>query len=251
MRSPIVAAAIDSNAPGLFGQMADSERWLWRLMLAPAILYIVLLVGFPFLLSLYYSLSRCDRCEPRNAFRRPREFPARGRKPRRSGLRSRTRSCSPLISQVLVIDIRQRPGDGAADGFPRQVGGAAADPAALGRADLAEQHRLAMDLRFHLQHHQLDAARDRTCSVRSNGRSGSATPDLAMASIITVQVWRMLPLATVIILAGFPRFPRTSTMRPRSTGPGSGGACSSSRCRSSCRSRWSRCCSGSSSPSPI
>jgi multiple sugar transport system permease protein len=38
-------------------RLADSERWLWRAMLAPAILYIVLLVGFPFLLSLYYSLS--------------------------------------------------------------------------------------------------------------------------------------------------------------------------------------------------
>ena len=38
-------------------RLADNERWLWRLMLAPAILYIVLLVGFPFFLSLYYSLS--------------------------------------------------------------------------------------------------------------------------------------------------------------------------------------------------
>jgi multiple sugar transport system permease protein len=37
--------------------LADNERWLWRVMLAPAIAYIVLLVGFPFLLSLYYSLS--------------------------------------------------------------------------------------------------------------------------------------------------------------------------------------------------
>ena len=57
MRSPIVAASVDSKVPGWLGRMADSERWLWRLMLAPAILYIVLLVGFPFLLSLYYSLS--------------------------------------------------------------------------------------------------------------------------------------------------------------------------------------------------
>src|SRR6202158_6558187 len=36
---------------------ADNGRWLWRAMLAPAILYIGLLVGFPFLLSLYYSMS--------------------------------------------------------------------------------------------------------------------------------------------------------------------------------------------------
>jgi multiple sugar transport system permease protein len=38
-------------------RLADNERWLWWLMLAPAILYIVLLVGFPFLLSLFYSVS--------------------------------------------------------------------------------------------------------------------------------------------------------------------------------------------------
>lgn len=37
--------------------LADGERWLWRLMLGPAIVYIILLVGFPFVLSLYYSVS--------------------------------------------------------------------------------------------------------------------------------------------------------------------------------------------------
>jgi len=38
-------------------RLADDERLLWRLMLAPAILYIVLLVGFPFCISLFYSVS--------------------------------------------------------------------------------------------------------------------------------------------------------------------------------------------------
>jgi multiple sugar transport system permease protein len=38
-------------------RLADNDRWLWRAMLAPAIFYIILLVGFPFLLSIYYSLS--------------------------------------------------------------------------------------------------------------------------------------------------------------------------------------------------
>jgi multiple sugar transport system permease protein len=42
---------------GFLSRLADDERWLWRAMLTPACLYIVLLVGFPFLLSLYYSLS--------------------------------------------------------------------------------------------------------------------------------------------------------------------------------------------------
>jgi multiple sugar transport system permease protein len=42
---------------GGWSWLADDERWLWRAMMAPAILYIVLLVGFLFLLSLFFSLS--------------------------------------------------------------------------------------------------------------------------------------------------------------------------------------------------
>ncbi len=41
----------------VLSRFADNDRWLWRAMLAPAVLYIVLLVGVPFLLSLYYSVS--------------------------------------------------------------------------------------------------------------------------------------------------------------------------------------------------
>jgi multiple sugar transport system permease protein len=50
-------AAIVQKRGGAFGTLVDNERWLMRAMLAPAIIYIVLLVGVPFLLSLYYSLS--------------------------------------------------------------------------------------------------------------------------------------------------------------------------------------------------
>src|ERR1700752_1024877 len=37
--------------------IADDETWLGRLMLAPAILYIALIIGAPFLLALCYSLT--------------------------------------------------------------------------------------------------------------------------------------------------------------------------------------------------
>src|SRR3972149_7949059 len=42
---------------GRLNAILDSKEWLGRLMLAPAIMYIVLLIGFPFFLALYYSLS--------------------------------------------------------------------------------------------------------------------------------------------------------------------------------------------------
>jgi multiple sugar transport system permease protein len=48
MRKPIVT---------LGKGLVDSESRLWPAMLAPAILYIVLLVGLPFCLSVYYSLT--------------------------------------------------------------------------------------------------------------------------------------------------------------------------------------------------
>jgi multiple sugar transport system permease protein len=53
------ASVATSAAPAArgAGRLVDNERWLWRAMLAPAIVYIVLLVGFPFFLSIYYSLS--------------------------------------------------------------------------------------------------------------------------------------------------------------------------------------------------
>jgi multiple sugar transport system permease protein len=51
--------AVAQRAPigALANGLVDDERRLWRVMLAPAILYIVLLVGVPFLLSLYYSVT--------------------------------------------------------------------------------------------------------------------------------------------------------------------------------------------------
>jgi multiple sugar transport system permease protein len=57
-----VTASTQEIAGGraLFGGLAglrDSEQWLGRAMIAPAIIYIVLLVGFPFVLALIYSVT--------------------------------------------------------------------------------------------------------------------------------------------------------------------------------------------------
>src|SRR5215470_6971492 len=53
---PIVS--VSANQPGTgWRHIVDNEMWLGRLMLAPAILYITLLIGVPFLLALCYSLT--------------------------------------------------------------------------------------------------------------------------------------------------------------------------------------------------
>jgi multiple sugar transport system permease protein len=42
---------------GFWRRLADDDRWLFRAMLAPAIVFIIALVGFPLLLSLFYSVA--------------------------------------------------------------------------------------------------------------------------------------------------------------------------------------------------
>lgn len=57
MSAPAQAAAGAAVWNGGLGGVLDSERWLGRAMIAPAIIYIILLVGFPFLLALVYSVT--------------------------------------------------------------------------------------------------------------------------------------------------------------------------------------------------
>ncbi|MFQ5893491.1 MAG: sugar ABC transporter permease, partial [Nitrospinota bacterium] len=51
-------------APTFLGRLSDSERVLAPLMIAPAILYIAVLVGLPFLLAISYSLSDATTGDP-------------------------------------------------------------------------------------------------------------------------------------------------------------------------------------------
>jgi multiple sugar transport system permease protein len=44
-------------APGWIRRLADSERWLGGVFLAPAVLYIAAMVGVPFLLAVYYAFT--------------------------------------------------------------------------------------------------------------------------------------------------------------------------------------------------
>ena len=56
-RAPRPASVTDCLSGTGWRHIVDDEMWLGRLMLAPAILYIALLIGAPFLLALCYSLT--------------------------------------------------------------------------------------------------------------------------------------------------------------------------------------------------
>ena len=60
MKSSVpIAPAAQSYLPSKRRGFAilDSERWLGPLLIGPAVLYIFLLVGVPFFMALYYSVS--------------------------------------------------------------------------------------------------------------------------------------------------------------------------------------------------
>src|SRR5258707_10615077 len=58
MRASADVQAADAESPvRRRTRLADNEAWLGRAMLAPAIIYIVALVGVPFLLALFYSVT--------------------------------------------------------------------------------------------------------------------------------------------------------------------------------------------------
>ena len=248
MRSPIVAASVDSKVPGLLGRMADSERWLWRLMLAPAILYIVLLVGFPFLLSLYYSLS--------DATVASREMHFVGLENFRRVVDSETFWVAvkntvvfTLISQVLVLVFANVLAMALLADFRGKwllrllILLPWVAPISLGSVGWL----WIFDSIYSVINWTLRAAH---LLGPHQWPIWLGEPDLAMASIITVQVWRILPLATVIILAGLSSIPQDLHDAAAVMAQDFGGTCSRLRSRSSCPSAWWRSSSGSSLRSP-
>jgi multiple sugar transport system permease protein len=206
MRSPTVAVSVDGMVPGLLGRMVDNEPWLWRLMLAPAILYIALLVGLPLLLSLYYSLS--------DATVASREMHFVGLENFRRVIESQTFWIAlentvvfTIVSQMLVmifgnvlalVLVADFPGKWLVRFLILLPWVAPISLGSVGWLWIFDSIYSVINWTLRAVHvfgpHQWPI--------------WLGTPDLAMASIITVQVWRMLPLATIIILAGLSSIPQ-------------------------------------------
>jgi len=187
-------------------RFVDDERWLGRLLIAPAVIYIVALVGFPFLLAIYYSLS--------DATVGSRTLHFVGLKNFRSIMDNptfweslRNAVVFTLVSQVLVVVL-----------------------AKILALALNKNFRGKWLVRFLILLPWVAPISlgvigwlwifDPVYSIinwglRAIGVFGPNTwpiwlgqPNLAMASVIMVDVWRLLPLATVIILAGLSSIPQ-------------------------------------------
>ncbi len=204
MRAP-GPSALRPVPRGLFSRIADNETLLWPALLAPAILYIVLLVGLPFLLSLYYSVSdvtvasRAVHFVGLENFRRIVESATFWTALRNSVIFT-------IVSQFFVVVFANILAVALSADFrgkwlvrllillpwvaPISLG-------AIGWLWIYDSIYSIINW-----------------TARAVGILGPndwpiwlGQPVLAMASIIIVQIWRIVPLATVIILAGLSSIP--------------------------------------------
>jgi len=202
-------AAMAGNAlvrGGVWARFVDNERWLLWAMLGPAVVYIVVLVGFPFFLSLYYSVTAITVGT--------RDLQFVGLKNFASVLESevfwqslRNTLVFTIVSQVIVLVFAKMLAMALIVDFRGKwlvrllILLPWVAPISLGSIGWL----WIFDSIYSIIN----------WTARAVGIFGPNTwpiwlgkPDLAMGSIITVHVWRMLPLATVIILAGLSSIPQ-------------------------------------------
>jgi multiple sugar transport system permease protein len=187
-------------------RFADNEKWLGRAMIAPAIVYIAVVVGFPFFLALFYSVSNITVGGREMAFVGLDNF--RRLLHDRTFLRALWNTfVFALVSNALVLVLAK----GLALSLLRDFRGKWVvrllillpwvAPISLGSIGWL----WILDSVYSVVN----------WTARALGIFGPHTwpiwlgqPTLAMASIITVHVWRLLPLATVILLGGLTSIPQ-------------------------------------------
>ncbi len=193
-------------APVSRRSLLDNEKWLGRLMLAPAILYIILLVGFPFFLALYYSVSDITLGRQSLGFVGLKHYAAVIGTPKfRTSVQNTF--VFALLSQLIVMIL----GNVLALLLLKDFRGKWfvrlllllpwVAPISLGSIGWL----WILDSTYSVINWTLQAL---SLVPPEGGFMWLGIPHLAMGSIIAIHVWRILPLATVIILAGLTAIPQ-------------------------------------------
>jgi len=186
--------------------LADSERFVGAAMLAPAVLYILLLVAFPFFLALYYSLTNVTLGNRTLVFVGLRNFINVVQTPQFQTALKNT-FVFTIFSQVIVVILATTLGlvlhrDFRGKWFVRLLILLPwVAPISLGTIGWLWM----LDSIYSVIN----------WTLRAVGIFGPQTwpmwlgvPHLAMGSVIAVHVWRQLPLATIILLAGLSSIPQ-------------------------------------------
>lgn len=201
-----MSAATETVHAAILQRFGDDERWLGRLLIAPAIIYIVALVGFPFLLAIYYSLSDATVGSQTLHFVGLRNFRQIMDNPT-FWESLRNAFVFTVVSQLLVVVLAN-------------ILALALDKDFRGKWLVRLLILLPWVAPISLGVIGWLWIFDPVYSIinwslRALGVFGPGTwpiwlgqPNLAMASVIMVDVWRLLPLATVIILAGLSAIPQ-------------------------------------------
>ena len=187
-------------------RLADDERALSRVLLAPAILYVALLVGAPFVLAIVYSLTSISLGGHSFSFVGLQNFQAALRDPSFRRALGNT-ILFAFVSQILVLVLASV----LAIALQREFRGKWVvrllillpwvAPISLGTIGWL----WIFDSIYSVINWTLRALH---IIGPSTWPIWLGQPKLAMLSIITVQVWRTLPLATVILLGGLSGIPQ-------------------------------------------
>jgi multiple sugar transport system permease protein len=191
--------------PRALAALLDSPRWLGLLMIGPAVLYIVLVVGLPFVLAILYAFSGVTMGNRTIEFVGLKNFIAvLGTAKFQTSLRNTF--VFALVAQVLVMVL----GTVLAMALLKDFRGKWlvrllillpwVAPISLGTIGWL----WILDSTYSVINWTLEALG----LIRADGwLMWLGVPYLAMGSVITIHVWRILPLATVILLAGLTSIP--------------------------------------------
>src|ERR671923_1403330 len=208
MESPVPAApAAQSLADRqkVDSSFFDNERWLGALLIGPAVLYIFLLVGVPFFMALYYSVSNTTTGGGTMGFVGLRNFTGVIGTPKFQTALKNTLVFG-LISQIVILVLS----NALALALQREFPGKRVirflvllpwiAPISIGT--------IAWLWIFDSTYSVLNWMLRIVGLIHGQGYMWLGLPHLAMGSVIAVHVWRQLPLATVILLAGYSSVPQ-------------------------------------------
>ncbi len=196
-----------------FHYIWDNQRLLASLMITPAILYITVLVGFPFILAILYSLSDATTGDPSLSFVGLRNFKAVLHDPVFQQSLKNT-FIFTFVSQALVLVLSKILALALLEEFRGKwlvrflILLPWTAPIALGSIGwMWLFDSIFSPIDWILRYIGFLGSPDAILGPNSN-MYWLGVPSLAMGSIIMVHTWRMIPLATVILLAGLTAIPR-------------------------------------------
>jgi multiple sugar transport system permease protein len=196
---------VKRGEPRRLAFLLDRPEWLGPLMIGPAVLYIVLILGVPFVLALYYSVSDISMGSRTLGFVGLKNFASVVQTTKFQTSLKNT-FVFAVVSQVLVMVLATVLALALARDFRGKwfvrllILLPWVAPISLGTIGWL----WILDSTYSVINWALEAL---GFIDAAGWYMWLGVPHLAMGSVIAIHVWRILPLATVILLAGLTSIP--------------------------------------------